>query len=209
MVKFSFLPTEPKFSAFFEQQSGNIVKMARQLNDVLYVWQNVKERVDIISDMEQDGDAITHDIMKLLHRTFVTPFDREDIVSLTQSLDDVADLIHEVADTIVLYRIKSPTEMAKKLSDVILKAVLEVEAGVSDVQSKKGTLDLVKRCATIHQIEKSGNIVYRTALSDLFKQPDDLVFVIKWQAIYKKMEKAINVCENCADVLEGIAIECY
>ena len=140
MNKFSLIPKETKFFAFFQQQAENIVKMAQQLKDMIYIWQNVKERASVLADMEQDGDAITHDIMTLLHRTFITPFDREDISALAHSLDDIADRIHAVADTLYLYKIEGPTDRAKELCDIILKAVLEVEGGVSEINSRIRTI---------------------------------------------------------------------
>ena len=115
MPKFSLFPKETKFFAFFEQEAENIVKMAQQLKDMIYIWQNVKERASVLADMEQDGDAITHDIMTLLYRSFITPLDREDISSLAHSLDDIADRIHAIADTLYLYGIEGPTDRAKEL----------------------------------------------------------------------------------------------
>ena len=126
MRKLSLVPREKRFFAFFEQQAENLVKMAQQLKDMIYIWQNVRERASVLADMEQDGDAITHDIMTLLHRSFVTPFDREDISSLAYSLDDIADRIHEIADTLYLCGIESPTDRAKELCDIISKSCFDI-----------------------------------------------------------------------------------
>lgn len=98
--RLSLFPEEMKFFAFLEQQAENIVKMAQQLKDMVTIWQNVKERANVLSDMEQDGDAITHNMMMLLHRSFIPPIDKEDVSSLAHSLDDIADRIHEVSDTL-------------------------------------------------------------------------------------------------------------
>lgn len=207
MAKFSLIPKETKFFAFFEQQADNIVKMAQQLKDMIYIWQNVKERASVIADMEQDGDAISHDIMKLLDRSFITPFDREDISALAHALDDVADSIHAVADMLYLYQIEGPTDRAKEMCDLILKAASEVKGGVSDINSGIQEAELLRKCMTINQIENNGDIVYRAALAELFDQPHDMAFVIKWREIYKIMESAIDGCEDVANVLEGIAIK--
>ena len=198
MGKLSLFPKEKKFFAFFEQQAQNIVQMAQQLKDMIYIWENVKERAGVLADMEQEGDAITHDIMTLLHRSFITPFDSQDISSLANSLDDIADCIHAVADTLYLYGVERPNDRAKELSDIILKAVLEVQGGLSEI---------LKRCVTINQIENSGDVVYHTALVELFIQPNDMASIVKWREIYKKMESAIDGCEVFADILEGIAIK--
>jgi uncharacterized protein len=207
MSKLYLLPKEPRFFAFFQQQAENIVKMAQQLKDMIYIWQNLRQRAGVLADMEQDGDAITHDIIKLLRRSFVTPFDREDISSLAYSLDDIADHIHEIADTLYLYRIESPTERAKELFDILLSSVLEVKGGVSELNFNISKIELVKRCVTIHKIENSGDLVYRAALAELFDQPNDMNFVVKWREVYEKMESTIDDCETFANILEGIAIE--
>jgi predicted phosphate transport protein (TIGR00153 family) len=161
----------------------------------------------VIADMEQDGDAITHNIMTLLHRTFITPLDREDLSALAQTLDDVADRIHAVADTLYLYKIEGPTDRAKELSDIILKAVTEVAGGINEISQGIKRPELLKRSEVINQIENSGDAVYRAALAELFKQPHDMAFIVKWREIYKKMEATIDGCEDCANVMEGIAIK--
>jgi uncharacterized protein len=207
MPRWSLVPKETKFFAFFEQQADNIVKMAQQLKDMLYIWQNVKERAAVLGDMEQDGDAITHDLMKLLYRSFVTPFDREDISAMANALDNIADLIHATADTMYLYKIEAPTDRAKELSDMIVIAVLEVKAGVAELSTNIRQADLLKRCVTINQIENAADQVYRTALAELFAQPHDMADVVKWREIYKNMEATLDQCEDLANILEGIAIK--
>ena len=96
---------------------------------MVHTWENVKERVGVITSLEHQGDAITHQIIAQLHRTFVTPFDREDIALLAHSLDDITDFIHAAADAMFLYKVERPTERAKELADIIVQAVVEVEKG--------------------------------------------------------------------------------
>ena len=207
MFKRFFGSKDTEIFAFFEQDAENIVKMARQLKDMVYIWQNVKERAVLLADMEQDGDAITHDIMRYLNRSFLAPLDREDISALANSLDDIADRIHATADTMFLYGITDPTDRAKELCDIILKAALEVKAGVLEVKSTICQSELLKRCVTIHEIENSGDVVYRAARAELFTQPKDIALIVKWREIYKEMESTIEGCEVFADILEGIAIK--
>jgi uncharacterized protein len=205
MPKLPFSSKETMYFVFFQQQAENIVKMAKQLKDMIYSWQNVKERASVIADMERDGNAITHDIMTLLHRSFITPLDREDIISLANSLDRIADGIRSTADTLYLYKIEGPTDRAKELCNMILQAVLEVEGGVLEIKGRiRKPDDLIKRCITINRIENSGDIVYRSALAELFSQ-NNMIFIIKWREIYKHMESTINGCEAFTDILEGIA----
>jgi uncharacterized protein len=207
MLKWFSGSKDVKIFAFFEQDVENIVKMAQQLKDMIYVWQNVKERTKLLADMEQDGDAITHDIMRYLYRSFLAPLDREDITALANSLDDIADRIHATADTMYLYGIEGPTERAKELSNFVLKAVLEVKSGVLEIQSNIRQTEILKRCVNIHEIENLSDAVYRAALAELFAHPDDIVFIVKWREIYKKMQSTIEGCEIFADILEGVAIK--
>jgi uncharacterized protein Yka (UPF0111/DUF47 family) len=137
---------ETKIFAFFEQDAENIVKMARQLKDMVYIWENIKERAGVLADMEQDGDAITHDIMRYLYRSFLAPLDREDITALASSLDDIADCIHAISDTLYLYGIEGSTERARELCDIILEAALEVKSGVMEINTKIKQAELLKRC---------------------------------------------------------------
>jgi uncharacterized protein len=207
MPNWSIIPKEMKFFAYFQQQAENTVKMAQQLRDMVYVWQDIKERAKVLADMEQDGDAITHDVMSLLQRTFVPPFDREDVSELARSLGDIADLIHAAADTLYLYGVESPTDRAKELCDMILVAVQEVESSISDMSASIRKPELLRRSTTIYEIEDSADLVYRKAKAELFARPDDLAYIVKWREIYQKMEATINACKTFGKVLEGIAIK--
>jgi predicted phosphate transport protein (TIGR00153 family) len=109
LFKFSLTPKDKKFAVLFEQSAHNAVKTAHQLRDMVYNWENIEERLIIITDLEHDGDAVTHQIMAELHRSFITPFDREDIALLAHSLDEVTDYIHSSADMMILYRVGQPT----------------------------------------------------------------------------------------------------
>jgi predicted phosphate transport protein (TIGR00153 family) len=206
-MKFSLLPKEKKFFAYFEQQADNLVKMARQLHDMLNNWQYIKEKTSLLADMERDGDAITHDIMSLLHRTFITPFDREDISALAYALDDIANRIHGVADILYLYNIEGPTDQARELGEILLKAVLEVECGVSVLNTGIYKVELLQRCKNINELENSGDSIYRGALAELFTRTDDIAFIVKWREIYNKLESAIDACEQLANVMEGFALK--
>jgi uncharacterized protein len=145
--------------------------------------------------------------MALLHRTFVTPYDREDISALAHALDDVANRIHGVADTLYLYNIEGPTDKAREMCEIILKAVLEVAGGVSEINIRIRKQDLLKRSENINQLENSGDFIYRSALADLFTHNDDIAYIVKWRQVYSKMESAIDACEVVADILEGFSLK--
>jgi uncharacterized protein len=207
LFKLSLIPREKKFFALFEQGTQNAVKISQQLKDLVYIWENVKERVGVINDLEHQGDAITHQIFEQLHRTIITPFDREDIALLAHSLDDVIDFIHAAADAMLLYKVERPTHRAKEMVDIVVQAVGEVERAVSEIHDRIGRKQLLNRCVEINRLENMGDSVFRSAMAELFDNSADFAGIIKWREIYKHMESVIDRCEDIANILEGVAIK--
>ena len=207
MFKLTLIPREKKFFALFEQGSQNALKIARQLKDMVHIWENVKERVGVINDLEHQGDAITHQIFEQLHRSVITPFDREDIALLAHSLDDVVDFIHAAADAMLLYKVERPTHRAKEMVDILVQAVAEVEGAVSEIHDRIGRKQLLKRCVEINRLENMGDSVFRSAMAELFDDSTDFAGLIKWREIYKHMESVIDRCEDIANILEGVSLK--
>ena len=160
-----------------------------------------------MADLEHDGDAVTHQIMAELHRSFITPFDREDIALLAHSLDEVTDYIHSSADMMILYKVGQPTARARELADVIVQATVEVEKTVSEIHERINREKLLKGCMEINRLENDGDAIYRAALAELFSDSTDTASLIKWREIYEHMEMAIDRCEDVANVLEGVALK--
>ncbi|MDM8000788.1 MAG: DUF47 domain-containing protein [Dehalococcoidia bacterium] len=209
MFNFSLMPTEKKFAVLFEQSAHNAVRIAQQLRDMVFTWENIEERLAIITDLEHEGDAITHQIVAQLHRSFITPFDREDIAVLAHSLDEVTDFIHSSADMMVLYRAGRPTARARDLAEIIVQTATEVQKAVSEIRSHSriNREELLKRCMEINRLENDGDSVYRAAVAELFSDSTDTSYLIKWREIYEHMENAIDRCEDVANVLEGVALK--
>ncbi len=207
MPNLSLFPRERRFFVLFEESARNAVKVAQQLRDLLHLWENVKARVGIINDLEHQGDAITHQIIAQLHRTFVTPFDREDIALLAHSLDDVVDFIHAAADAMLIYNVEQPTDRAKELADNALQAVTEVEKAVSEIHGRIDRDRLLRRCVEINRLENIGDRIFRSAMAELFVNSTDFAYVTKWREIYDHIEGATDRCEDIANVLEGIALK--
>jgi uncharacterized protein len=207
LFKLSLVPREKKFFVLFEQSAQNAVKITQQLKDMVYIWENLKGRVGVINDLEHQGDAITHQIFEQLHRSVITPFDREDIALLAHSLDDVTDFIHAAADAMLLYRVACPTNRAKELVGIAVEAVVEVEKAVSEMHNRIGRKQLLRRCIEINRLENLGDLVYRSGMAELFDDSADIADVIKWREIYNHMESVIDRCEDIANILEGVAIK--
>jgi len=207
MVKLSLVPREGKFFILFEQSANNALRIAEHLKDLLHNWENVKEKTAKISELENEGDAVTHQIIQELHRTFVTPFDREDIALLAHSLDDVTDNIEAAVDSMVLYQIDRPTERAKELADIIVKETGEVAKALSEMRHKVELRHILRHCVEINRYENEGDGVYRAALAELFANEQDIASIIKWREIYEYMENATDRGEDVANVLEGVALK--
>jgi predicted phosphate transport protein (TIGR00153 family) len=206
-VKFPFIPREEKFFDLFQDSAENMVKVAHSLEEMINKWEHVEGKVAEITELEHKGDTITHEIMSRLNRTFVTPFDREDIVQLAHSLDDVTDFIHSAADAMLLYKVERPGERAKELADIIVQATEEVEKVLPQLRKRIILSSVLKRCVEINRLENLADRVYRSAIAELFDDSTDMAHIIKWREVYAHMESATDRCEDVADVLEGVAIK--
>jgi predicted phosphate transport protein (TIGR00153 family) len=207
MVKLSILPKEHKFFDLFEESSKNITKAARELKEMTDTWQFIDSRAAEITELEHQGDGITHQIISLLHRTFVTPFDREDIALLAHTLDDIIDFVHAAADAMYIYKIQSPTQRAKELADIIVQGAVEVEKAVRGLRHKSEFKQILERCVELNRLENMADRVYRAAIAELFEDTNDITQIIKWREIYEHMESATDRAEDVADVLEGVALK--
>lgn len=207
MFKFPFMPREEKFFGLFEESAHNMVKAAQGLKKMTDSWEDIEERVSEITELEHQGDTITHQIMEQLHRTFITPFDREDIALLAHSLDDVVDFIHAAADAMFLYKVNSPGQKAKELADIIVQAATEVEKAMPRLRHRAELKQVLPYCVEINRLENIADRVYRSAIAELFDDTTDVAQIIKWREIYEHMETATDRCEDVANVLEGVALK--
>jgi len=206
-VKLPFIPREEKFFDLFQESAQNMVKAAQRLKEMVDTWEHVEGGVGEITELEHQGDTITHDIMARLHRTFVTPFDREDIALLAHVLDDVTDFIHAAADAMLLYKVDRPGQRAQELADIIVQATEEVEKVLPQLKKRIVLSQVLKRCVEINRLENVADRVYRSAMAELFDDSTDMAHIIKWREIYEYMESATDRCEDVANVLEGVALK--
>ena len=202
---FRLIPREEKFFEFFDKAASNILDGAKVLvqmtdeqdGDLEKGWKQLE-------DLEHVGDKITHQIIRKLNRTFITTIDREDIHSLTVALDDVMDLIEAAAARMALYKIKRPTEEAKKLAQVILKSAEEIVKAISSLERLD---EVMEHCIEINRLENEADEVSREAIADLFDKGHDPMDVIKWKEIYETMETATDRCEDVANIVEAVALK--
>ena len=208
MFKFNLMPRGDKFFDLFEVSSKNMVIAAQTLKDLIYCWDCIDQKLEDMDRIEHQGDTVTHEIMFQLNRSFITPFDREDIGLLAHSLDDVTDLIQATADTMVLYKVKEPGKRARELADIIVQITTEVENVMPSLRRHNANLEkILNSCVEINRLENVADKIYRTALKELFEDSTDIADIIKWREIYEHMESATDMCEDVANVLEGVALK--
>ena len=207
MARFSLIPREHRFFELFEKSAQNMVKAAQRLKELVDEWDNIGARVSEITELEHEGDTITHQIMEQLHRTFVTPFDREDIALLADAMDDVVDRIRDAADAMYIYKVNRPDQNARELSAVIVQAATEVEKIVPQLRHRAQFKQILERCVEINRLENMADRIWRTAMAELFDGTTDTTEIIKWREIYESMENATDRCEDVANVLEGVALK--
>jgi predicted phosphate transport protein (TIGR00153 family) len=207
MVRLSLMPREHKFFDLFEESAKNTTQAAKSLKEMIDTWQFLDSRMAEITELEHQGDSITHNIISLLHRTFVTPFDRADIAELAHTMDDIVDFIHASADAMFIYKIDKPTQRAKELVDVIVQGAVEVEKAVAGLRHKNEFKQMLERCVEINRLENMADRIYRAAIGELFENTSDMAQIIKWREIYEHMESATDRAEDVANVLEGVALK--
>ena len=207
------LPTEGNFFVMFNQHADRIVEAAQAFSQLVANYNDPILRDKFNQDVdnaERAADRVTHDVNKAIHKTFITPIDREQIHSLINTMDDVADLIQDSAETMALYDVRHMTEEITRLTDLSLKCCERVRDAVKmlDKISDHATAEAaLKTCEEIDKLESDADRVMRSAMSKLFREEPDVREVIKLKAIYELLETITDKCEDVANQIEGIVLE--
>ena len=204
MPRFRLIPREERFFDLFVADAANVLDGARQLEAMLRSFDNPDKMAKKIRETEHKGDEISHDIGRRLESTFVTPFDREEIHALISGLDDILDLIEEVADTFVLYRIESPTKTSIKQASLVVQACETIHLALSNL---RGFKDMDRYIVEIHRLENEGDKLARSAIAGLFDDGTKTIDVLKWKDVYSLLEDTIDKTEDVADMIERIIIK--
>ena len=206
MAKFSIIPREPKFFDLFERSVANVATAAKELASFFENFTSIPQKVARITELEHQGDYITHQIIEQLHRSFLTPLDREDITLLSGRLDDVIDFIEDAANAMLLYKIEQPTKRAREQSVVLVAMTEELVKAVPLLRTRSKMNQILAHCVEINRLENEADAIMRFALAELFDgtPPYD---VIKWREIYQHLENAADRGEDVANVLEGVVLK--
>lgn len=199
-------PREDSFYRLFEDAAANVRQAAEMLLAMLNDFAEVPAKAAAIKDVEHKGDEITHTINDQLNRIFVTPLDREDIAAIASALDDVVDLIEASADDFVLYSLDTPTGHSVELAEIIVRSAIKIQDSVNLLSQRKARTKMRDYLTEINRLENEGDTVYRNAVQGLFQQAD-AVQIIKWMQVYTHLERAIDSCEDVADVLNGVLLK--
>lgn len=207
MAKFLITPRDTKFYDLFEQDTANLVTAAEKLVDLFNNYEDVEAKARQLKDLEHQGDTITHEIIRRVNLTFVTPIDREDIVLLAHTMDSIMDFMEAAGRTAFLYRITQPTERARQLASIIAKMAYTLNDVLPCLRHRDQFSRILEQCVEMNRLENEADDVHHAALAELFDSGKDATEIIKWRELYQHMEDATDRGEDVADVLEGIVLK--
>jgi uncharacterized protein len=202
---FRLLPREDKYFDMFNHMASHMTECALLLQKLFSDFDNRVAYADKIKDIEHNCDLLTHEIVKKLNQTFITPIDREDIHALASGLDDIVDAIEYTAKRVILYRVDGPTEHARRMADVLVRIVASLDTAVRSLENDGD--QVLKECVTIHGLENEGDTYHHEAIDELFAHETNPITLLKMKELYAKMERTIDKCEDVSNVLESIVLK--
>lgn len=201
------LPREGKFFDFFNRHADLATQAALELQALLGDLTQLDRRSKAIERIEKQADQITHQTVQLLHKTFITPLDRDEIHQLITGMDDILDLMEDVATCLFLYDVKAVTPDAQKLADICVACTDKVQDAVRKLESMDNADAIMQLCGDIDRLESEADFVFRSGLAKLFREESDTRQIIKLKEVYQLLESITDKCEDVANVIEGIVLE--
>lgn len=201
------LPKEDKFFDLFDRQAENLVRAAEFYRKCINEATLSPEQVREMHEFEHYGDEVTHTIINTLNETFITPFDREDILALANRMDDIIDNLYLLLNRFYLYKITKPTDFSKKLAGTIEHSTRALQKAVATLRSNKHMKDTLRHCVEINRLENEGDVLRDEAISDLFANEKDPIVVIKQKELYEIAEVTTDFCEHVANMVESILVK--
>ncbi|MBA3957608.1 MAG: DUF47 domain-containing protein [Parachlamydiaceae bacterium] len=202
-----FLSSESLFFELFQNHSRLTLTAAQELERLVSANSNRSHNLDIIRNLEHQADELTHKGIESLHTTFITPFDHNDIYRLLSQMDDIIDLIHEVAEAIVMYQFDGMTPAVQELAQLLLSSVDSLNQIMNGFCKHAGIDTLRPLFLQVHNFEHQGDTLFRHTLGQLFQNETDARMIIKWKEIYEKLEDALDACEDVSNTIEGVLLE--
>lgn len=202
-----FMPRQVVFFDFFDRMADKTLEGSKAMLELLENCTNVPEKALRIKTIEHEGDLITHQCIEELHKTFITPLDRDSIHRLITRMDDILDLIEAVVERFNLYDMNSTTSEAQQLARVLLVSVEQVGKAVRGLRNMKNAPQILIECVEINRLENEADTLLRVAVGNLFRHEKDPLAVMKWKELYEGIEEATDRCEDVANLVEGIVLE--
>lgn len=206
-MRLSFLPKDKVFFQLLENLANTAEKAVKLFRVLVQEWNPQHPGIVRIRDLEHECDLIVHEIMVKLNKTFVTPIDREDIHLLSKKIDDLVDHIHALSERMVLFHIELVTGELIEMADVLERAMEVAVSAIHKIRDLKDTEAIYEECIQIHTLENQGDRLFEKALGNLFQKNAEPLEVIKWKDIYEFLERAIDACEDIADIIWGIVVK--
>ena len=201
------MPHEGRFFDLFKELAELIVQGSRELEALMATFDDVERRRFNIETIEKKGDKVTHATVELLHRTFITPLDRDDIHQLITNMDDILDLIEDSAQSISMYDVRAVTPDAARLAEICVGCAEKVKAAVELLPNMQNARKILEVCGDIDKLESEADHLMRTAMAKLFRDEPDVRQLIKLRTIYELLEEMTDRCEDVANIIEGIVLE--
>jgi predicted phosphate transport protein (TIGR00153 family) len=205
MARLSLVPQKREFYDLYNRAAANTVSIAQALIELLEGFPEGSDgRVRNIKELEHEGDRLTHEVVDLLNRTFVTPFDRDDMYRLAGALDDICDHVDDAAEKITGYGVREIRGHAAEQANVIHRSAIKLAEAISRLEGFK---DSRRQLIELRELEDEGDRIVRQAVSELFNGGSDAIALVRWKDIHEALEEAVDACENAADVLEAILVK--
>lgn len=201
------IPREEKFFDLFEELAVKIQEGAKFFLEVAERHDFSAENISRLKQIEHEADSITHNTYEKMHKTFLTPLDREDIYDLVNKMDSVIDMIEAAALRLHLYKVKKPSDVVIELAKILVKAINKIKIIVHAMRDMKNARMILDACVEINTLENDGDVVLRTSITELFEHEKDVFELIKWKEIYERLEEATDVCEDVSNIAEGIVLK--
>lgn len=201
------IPKEEKFFDLFFELAIKIEEAGELFLDMVEHYEYSEPKIAKLKELEQEADVITHRTYEKMHKTFLTPIDREDIYALVNKMDSILDMIEASAARMSLYKVKVPAKEIIDQAKILNKAIKKVKYIVHAMKNMKNAKMILDACVEINTLENEGDIVMRMTMTRLFEQEKDPIELIKWKEIFERIEEAIDVCEDVANVVEGIVLK--
>jgi uncharacterized protein len=201
------IPKEEKFFDLFYELAIKIEEGGELFLDMVEHYEYSEQKIAKLKELEQEADVITHRTYEKMHKTFLTPIDREDIYALVNKMDSILDMVEASAARMSLYKVKVPAKEIIDQAKILNKAIKKVKYIVHAMKNMKNAKMILDACVEINTLENEGDIVMRMTMTRLFEQEKDAIELIKWKEIFERIEEAIDVCEDVANIVEGIVLK--